>query len=68
VPKVQPNAKKRLLRLKEGAVYLSLSTWQLRRVIQSGQVPVVRVGPNAPWLVDIGDLDKWVDTHKETID
>ena len=42
----------RLLRLRDAAQYLSLSPWKLRFIVQSGQLPVVRYGENAPdrWL------------------
>ena len=59
--------KRRLLRLKPAAAYLSLSTWTLRTIIQRGELPVVRYGENAPWLLDIRDLDAWVDRHKESL-
>lgn len=67
MPKAQPPTR-RLVRLKQAAEYLSLSCWQLRRIIQSGAVPIVKTGENAPWLVDVRDLDAWVDQHKITID
>jgi excisionase family DNA binding protein len=55
---------RRLLRLKQAAEYLSLSTWTLRRLIQEGELPIVSYGPNAPWLIDVRDLDDWVLRHK----
>jgi hypothetical protein len=67
MPKAQTNAK-RLVRLREGALYLSLSPWALRRIIQAGQIPVVKVGDNTPWLVDLEDLNQWVDQHKVRIE
>ena len=64
--KLQDNAR-RLLRLKDAAHYLSLSAWKLRFLIQDGQIPFVRYGgPTTPWLVDVRDLDNWVDRHKQT--
>ena len=63
----QPANPKRLLRLKEAATYLSLSPGKLRAVIQKGDLPIVRYGENAPWLLDVRDLDSWVDKHKETV-
>ena len=55
----------RLLRLKQAAAYLSISTWTLRAIVQRGELPVVKYGANVPWLIDIRDLDSWVDRHKE---
>jgi len=58
----------RLLRLKAAAEYMSRSTWKLRHMIQRGEIPVVQDGDNAPWLVDIGDLDRWIELHKGNFD
>jgi len=59
---------RRLLRLKAAAAYVSLSTWKLRDVIQRGEIPLVQYGENAPWLLDIGDLDSWIERHKVNLD
>ena len=61
------NSGKRLLRLKQAALYLSLSTWTLRGIIQAGQLPIVVYGPNTPWLVDVKDLDTWIEKHKSAL-
>jgi len=57
----------RLLRLKEAAQYVSLSPWKLRKLVQDGQLPIVKYGENTPWLLDVRDLDGWVERHKQTI-
>ena len=59
----------RLLRLKDAAVYVSLSPWKLRGLIQSGEIPVVRNGDGAAgvWLLDRKDLDDWVSRAKVTL-
>jgi excisionase family DNA binding protein len=65
--KVQDNpASKRLLRLRPAAAYLSVSTAYLRRLIQRGELEVIRMddGGHAPWLVDLRDLDEWVERTK----
>jgi excisionase family DNA binding protein len=64
--KLQPSAR-RLLRLKQAAQYVSLSPWKLRKLIQDGQLPIVKYGENTPWLLDVRDLDGWVEGHKQTI-
>ena len=46
-------------------MYLSLSTWTMRRIIQAGQLPIVVYGPNTPWLVDVKDLDSWIEKPTE---
>jgi excisionase family DNA binding protein len=62
------NPTKRLLRLKEAACYLSLSPWKLRGLIQSAELPIVQPGANAPWLVDVRDLDAWIERTKRLVD
>ena len=62
----QPTAR-RLLRLKAAAEYVSLSTWKLRDVIQRGELPLVQYGENAPWLVDVEDLNRWIEQNKERL-
>ena len=62
-----PIGARRLIRLREAAQYLSLSTWKLRSVIQSGELPIVKYNDNAPWLLDMRDLDGWIDRHKENV-
>lgn len=64
--KHQPSSR-RLMRLREAAQYLCLSPWKLRHIIQSGRLPIVQYGENAPWLLDVRDLDEWVDRNKHTI-
>jgi len=62
VTKPQPISR-RLLRLKPAAEYVSLSVWTLRGMIQKGELPVIQQ-PNAPWLVDVRDLDSWIEQNK----
>ena len=61
------SSSRRLLRMKDAAVYVSLSPWKLRKLVQDGQLPIVKYGENAPWLLDVLDLDGWVERHKQTI-
>lgn len=56
--------RRRLLRTKEAAEYLSISTWKLRRLIQDGRLPVVQDGEGAPFLLDLRDLDSYIDRNK----
>ena len=59
-------ASKRLLRLKPAAAYLSVSTAYVRRLIQQGELEVIPMaeGGHAPWLVDVYDLDAWIERTK----
>jgi excisionase family DNA binding protein len=64
--KLKPNPERRLLRVKSAANYLSVSKRVLRRFIQEGQIPIVQYGENAAWLLDLHDLDRWIEQHKVT--
>jgi excisionase family DNA binding protein len=57
----------RLLRLKDAARYLSLSPWKLRQLIYSGVIPFVQPEPGSPYLLDLRDLDHYVETNKHAI-
>jgi len=55
---------KRLLRTREAAQYLSISPWKLRKLIQDGRLPVVQDGEGTPFLLDLRDLDSYVERNK----
>jgi excisionase family DNA binding protein len=57
---------RRLLRLKEAAHYLGLSPWKLRQLTARGLLPFVQPEPGSPYLYDLGDLDRYVETSKHT--
>ena len=67
---MQRNAKpvqgRRLLRSVQAAEYLSVSVWTLRRLIQNGELPVVQRGDNGKFLLDILDLDGFIERNKKT--
>lgn len=54
----------RLMRVKDAAKYLAISKAALRAKVQNGELPAVIPGDNAPWLLDVKDLDRWIDKHK----
>lgn len=60
----QPKFPQRLLRTKEAAVYLRISEWKLRRLIQDEIIPIVQDHLDAPFLVDLRDLDAYIDSNK----
>ena len=63
----QNNAlRRRLLRLKVAAEYLSLSPWKVRRLIQEGRLPVVQDCDGGPFLLDVRDLDGFVERNKRS--
>ena len=57
--------KPRLLRLKDAARYLSISTKTLRDLVHDQQLRVVTLGEHGgPWLIDVKDLDALIETRK----
>jgi len=59
--------KRRLLRIKAASEYLSLSPWKLRQLVQCGKLPVVQDTEGSPFLLDVRDLDGWLERSKRTI-
>ncbi len=59
-----PVVTKRLLRLKTAAAYLSMSQWKLRRLIQTEIIPFVQDQPGGPFLLDLCDLDAYIEANK----
>ena len=57
-----PEQSIRLLSIKGAAFYLGLSYWGLRGLIWNGSLPAVRAGRRI--LVDIRDLDAWIERNK----
>ena len=55
---------RRLVRLKAAAEYLSLSPWKVRSLIQAGRLPVVQDSEGSPFLLDVRDLDGYVERNK----
>jgi hypothetical protein len=61
---------KRVLRIKPASEYVGMSPAALRGMIQRGEIPVIKRSHNGkrePWLVDIRDLDEWVERAKVTV-
>jgi excisionase family DNA binding protein len=55
----------RLLKSKEAAKYLGMSTWKLRNLTQQGRIPYIPgESSTAPWLYDREDLDKYIRSAK----
>lgn len=62
-----PTVIKRLMRTKEAAEYLCISEWKLRRLIQDDIIPIVQDQKGAPFLLDVYDLDAYVESNKHRI-
>jgi hypothetical protein len=60
------NSARRLLRLRPASEYLSVSPATLRAIVQREGLPVIRLAENghAPWLLDVRDLDAWIERTK----
>jgi excisionase family DNA binding protein len=64
---VIPMVTRRLLRIKQAAAYLSMSEWKLRRLIQTEIIPFVQDQCGGPFLVDVRDLDAYIEGNKHNI-
>ena len=53
---------KRLFSLPEAAIYLGRSTWSVRRLIWSGELPQVRAGRRVH--VNVKDMDEFIEKYK----
>jgi excisionase family DNA binding protein len=58
--------RRRLLRIKEASTYLSLSPWKLRQLVADGKLPVVQDTEGSPFLLDVRDLDGFIERSKRT--
>jgi len=64
---VVPMLTRRLLRTKQAVTYLSMSEWKLRRLIQNEIIPFVQDQRGGPFLVDVCDLDAYIENNKHNI-
>jgi excisionase family DNA binding protein len=59
-----PTLTRLLLRTKQAAAYLSMSEWKLRRLIQSAILTIVQDHEGGPFLLDVRDLDAYIEGNK----
>jgi excisionase family DNA binding protein len=59
------NPSRRLLKVKQAATYMSISPWTVRKLVQSQQLRIVKLDDRGPWLLDVRDLDQFIETRKE---
>jgi excisionase family DNA binding protein len=57
-------SQRRLVKVKEAAAYLSISPWSLRKLVQTQEIPIVRLQDRGRWLLDVRDLDRFVEARK----
>ncbi len=62
--KSQPT--RRLLKVKAAADYLGCSPWKLRKLIQDRELPYLQDGDYGPFLLDVFDLDDYIEKNKKT--
>ena len=57
----------RLLRCTDAAEYLGIGKKAIRALITSGELPYVQLKPgNSPYLIDVRDLDRFIEARKNT--
>ncbi len=64
MPANSSRAAKRLYSIAEAAQYLGRSSWSVRHLVWSGQLPQVRAGRRIH--IDIEDMDAFIEKNKET--
>lgn len=52
----------RTLRTKEAAVYVGVSEWKLRQLVNAGEITFQ---PGKYWRFETKDLDKWIEQGRE---
>lgn len=59
------NISPRLLRVAQAAEYLRIGTKAVRHLVASGALPYVQLKPgNSPFLLDVCDLDRFIEQEK----
>lgn len=66
MPADSPKVFKRLYSIPEAAQYLGRSTWSVRRLVWSGELPEVRAGRRVH--LDIKDIDAFIEMNKQRED
>jgi excisionase family DNA binding protein len=63
--KQRSNQDNRLKSQLNAGSYLGISFWSVRTLIIRGELPIVRMGRRI--LIDVHDLDAWIDKNKERL-
>ena len=58
----------RLMRCTDAARYLGVGPKRIRQLILDGTLPAIQMkrGGNSPLLIDVRDLDRFIDQQKDT--
>lgn len=63
-----PSVTARLLRTRGAGHYLGLGEKAVRQLILEGELPFVQLRPgNSPFLLDVRDLDKFIESRKNRL-
>lgn len=65
--RVKSHIRKRLFRTKDAAEYLGVSPGKVRRLTQSGELPIIQHDEHSPWLYDLHDLDSYIEKSKHRL-
>jgi len=61
--RVEPRA----LKTNDAAMYLGISPWKLRNLVQSGEISYISGEGTSPWLFDKQELDRWIESRKQKL-
>jgi excisionase family DNA binding protein len=64
------NGHPRLLRMRQVAQMLNVSTKTVRRMVMDGELPVIRRGgnsTNAAWLIEVAAVERWIEREAERL-
>lgn len=68
-PGVERLIPRRLLDVTDAGRYLGVSHKVIRQLVQAGELPYIqRVRGRSPYLLDIRDLDQWIERNKTRAD
>jgi excisionase family DNA binding protein len=58
-----PQPSRRLLKTKQAAEYIAVSSWKLRELVHEEKLPLVSLDED--WRFDIRDLDKFIESRRQ---
>lgn len=61
----KPDGVRRLLKLKDACEFLSMSRWQVLKLIADGRLPFIQVEPRSHLLFDLRDLNDLINNLKQ---
>ena len=61
---IHDRIRSRLVRVRIASEYVGVSPWKIRQLVASGDLPIVQDDEHAPFLIDVRDLDAWIEKSK----